>query len=162
MNRPAEAAVAGLLAVAALGLAVATPALTGGFNPEQGYFARPSFFPWLALGLVIVFGTWTAGQAWRGVERDLSDEIEAAHTSVRLALLGAALFGGYVLLAWAIGYAAATFATVLALALCVKLRVRSSLVLAATTTAILYTVFVWGFKVWFAPSWVSTVWAAWN
>jgi len=158
VRRTAEAAVACVLAIIASALALATPVLTGGFDAGQAYYARPAFFPWLALGMVVAFGAWTAGQAWRGIEREQSDEIEAAHTSVPVALGGAAIFGIYVVLAWAVGYAAATLMTLLAAARWVKLPPRTGLILAVTTTAILYGVFVLGFRVWFAPSAVSTLW----
>lgn len=160
-NRP-EALLAGTLAAGAAVLAIATPALTGGYNATQPYFTRPSFFPWMALGLVVAFGAWSAWQAWRGVQRDLSDEIEAEHTSVRLALGGAALFLGYVVLCVAVGYTAATFVALTLFGWWVGLERRFAIILAGATTAVLYLVFVVGFKVWFAPSWIALLWQSWN
>ncbi len=158
MRRTAEAAVACVLAIIASALVLATPLLTGGLDASQAYYARPAFFPWLALGMVVVFGAWTAGQAWRGIEREQSDEIEAEHTSVPVALGGAVLFGIYVGLAWAVGYAAATLITLIAAGRWVKLPPRTGLILAVTTTAILYAVFILGFRVWFAPSAAFSLW----
>lgn len=151
-----EAILAFTLACAALALAVATPALTGSLDKvQQPYYAKPSFFPWLGLALVVGFGLWSALQALRGIRRELSDEIEAEHTSAKLALGGAGLFGLYALLCATLGYAAATFAATLLLGAWVGLDPRFNLLLAGTVTAVLYLVFVVGFKVWFGPSWIG-------
>lgn len=136
-------------------LAWFTPALTGGDAGGQPYYTRSAFFPWVALGLVIVFGAWTAGQAIRGTPREESDEIEADNTSVRIAIGGMVLLAAYIVLSMAVGYALATFLALGSLGLWAGLPRRVSLLLALITTAVLYGIFVWGFKVWFAPGWVQ-------
>lgn len=158
MSNKLEALLTGVLAAGAVALAIATPALTGGGVATQPYFARPSFFPWIALGLVVAFGAWSAGQAWRGVQRELSDEIEAHHTSVKLALGGAGIFAAYLVLCMALGYAVGTLMALALLGAWVGLSRRFNLTLAAVTAAVLYAVFIVGFKVWFAPSWFSHLW----
>ena len=159
MSTRTETAFAAALAVGAGLLAVATPALTGGGGAGMPYYMRSAFFPWLALGLVVVFGGWTAFQAWRGTGRDLSDEIDAANTSAPKALGGAVLLGLYILLSMAAGYAVATFASVCLLGLLVGIRRRTLVLLALIVTAVLYTLFVFGFGVWFSPSWLQRWWA---
>jgi cation transport ATPase len=150
-----EAVFAAVLALLALALALATPRLTGSLDPAQPYYSRASFFPWLGLALVLSFGLWSAVRALRGIRRELSDEIEAEHTSAKLALGGAALFGLYALLCAALGYAASTFVAMLLLGAWAGLSRRLNLLLAAGVTAALVLIFVVGFRVWFAPSWLT-------
>jgi len=155
VSNKTECVFAAVLAGGAVMLAMATPALTGGQGDQLPYYARSSFFPFVALGLIAGFGGWTAWQAWRGTARDLSDEIEATDTSVSRALGGAALFGLYILLCIIAGYAAATFLSIVMLGKWAGLRTRFTLSLALVTTAVLYSIFVLGFKVWFQPSWLG-------
>lgn len=152
MSNRTETAFAAALAVTASALMIATPALTGGQAEGQPYYARSAFFPWVALALVVAFGGWTAWQAWRGTGRNLSDEIEAENTSVPKALGGAALLGLYIVLNLVAGYAVSTFVVLCILGRWVALPTRMTLLLAGVVTAVLYGIFVFGFKVWFAPS----------
>ncbi|MBL8382915.1 MAG: tripartite tricarboxylate transporter TctB family protein [Burkholderiales bacterium] len=142
-------------ALAGATLMLLAPRLIQGYNPDQPYYARSAFFPWLALSLVVLFGGWSTWQAVRGVRRELSDELDVAHTSVPRALAGAAVVGLYILLCAAVGYPAATCACVFLLARQTRLSRAASLLMALVLTATLYLVFVVGFKVWFAPSWLA-------
>lgn len=149
-----EAAFVFALTLLGLALALLTPQLIKGYSAEQPYYIKSAFFPWMALALVIVFGAWSLGQTLRRIERDLSDELDVEHTSVWRALGGAALLLVYVLLCTALGFAAATFISVFLFAKLAALTLRTSLMLAGAMTALLYSVFVIGFKVWFAPGWL--------
>lgn len=149
-----EAAFVLALTLMGLALALLTPQLVKGYSADQPYYIKSAFFPWLALALVIVFGGWSLGQTLRRIERDLSDELDVEHTSVWRALGGAALVLLYVLLCAALGFAAATFVSVFLFAKLAALPLRASLMLAGVMTALLYSVFVIGFKVWFAPGWL--------
>lgn len=142
------------LTLLGLSLAVLTPQLIKGYNADQPYYLKSAFFPWLALSLVVIFGGWSLGQTLRRTERDLSDELDVEHTSVWRALGGAALLLLYVLLCAALGFAAATFISVFLFAKLAALSLRTSLLLAGILSALLYSVFVIGFKVWFAPGWL--------
>ncbi len=145
-----------MLAITLVGLVLAmlTPGLIKGYSADQPYYIKSAFFPWIALSLVVVFGGWSLGQSLRRIERDLSDELDVEHTSVWRALGGAALLLVYVLLCAALGFAAATFISVFLFAKLAALSLRTSLILAGSMTALLYSVFVIGFKVWFAPGWL--------
>jgi hypothetical protein len=145
-----------VLAITLVGLVLAmlTPELIKGYSADQPYYIKSAFFPWIALSLVVIFGGWSLGQSLRRIERDLSDELDVEHTSVWRALGGAALLLVYVLLCAAVGFAAATFISVFLFAKLAALSLRTSLILAGSMTALLYSVFVIGFKVWFAPGWL--------
>ena len=65
--RQAESLVCGLLGFTALVVALATPRLIAGHNPNQAYYLQSAFFPWLALTLVAVFGLIGAIQSLIGV-----------------------------------------------------------------------------------------------
>ena len=145
-----------MLAITLVGLVLAmlTPELIKGYSADQPYYIKSAFFPWIALSLVVIFGGWSLGQSLRRIERDLSDELDVEHTSVWRALGGAALLLVYVLLCAAVGFAAATFISVFLFAKLAALSLRTSLILAGSMTALLYSVFVIGFKVWFAPGWL--------
>ena len=157
-SRSAQWREAGFILAFTLGgaaLALFTPRLIQGYNPDQPYYIKSAFFPWLALSLVVVFGGWSTWQAVRGISRALSDELDVAHTSIRRALGGAALLALYVVLCAAIGFPAATFVSVFLLARLTRLSMAMSASMALILTAFLYLVFVVGFKVWFAPSWLA-------
>lgn len=153
----AEAVLCLALSAVATVLALATPLLIDGSNPNEPYYAKSAFFPMVALSLMIAFGALAAVQALRGVEREQSDEVAAGRSGVSRALVGALLFALAVPLAMLIGYFGATLFTSFALGKLVRLRLKVNLLVAVTLAALLHVVFVTGFKVWFAPSVVGRI-----
>ena len=155
MQRRIESILCVALGIAGLVGALATPQLISGYNAAQPYYLKSAFFPWVALSMVAGFGTWAGWQAWRGIARTESDEVEAGSSGVALALAGAALFAGGVILSLAVGYAAATWIMLVILGSVARISLRARLVLATVLSLILYAIFVVGFKVWFPPSWLA-------
>jgi hypothetical protein len=147
--RQAESLVCGLLGLAGLVVALATPRLIAGHNPSQPYYLQSAFFPWIALTLVAVFGLIGAIQSLVGVQRTQSDEIEAGDSNVALGLWGMLIFGLSILVSLALGYAAAIWITAMAWGWLVRIRRATLLMLSCTLAVTLYGIFVYGFRVWF-------------
>lgn len=153
--RTAEALICAALGVAGIALALATPRLITGYNAAEPYYLKSALFPWIALGMIGVFGLWGALQAWHGIERVESDEIDAGDSSIGIALGGALIFALYAPLAMLVGYAAAVALASFALGRLVGLSTRLNLGIAAGLSVLLHVVFVAGFKVWFPASLLS-------
>jgi hypothetical protein len=152
--RQAESLVCGLLGFTALAVALATPRLIAGHNPNQAYYLQSAFFPWLALTLVAVFGLIGAIQSLTGVERTQTDEIEAGESSLVLGLWGMLIFGLSIFVSMALGYAASIWITAVALGVLVRIRHTTLLVLSCLLSVTLYGIFVYGFRVWFPTAWI--------
>jgi Tripartite tricarboxylate transporter TctB family len=148
-TRRTEVAFVLVLVLGALTLFLATPSLISGFDPAKPFFSSPGLFPRLSLAIIVLFGIGELARLVRAGKRALSDEIDVGASRVLIAAAGAALFGLYILLAIWIGYLAATVLFVAVTALIAGVRTRTALSIAAVVSGLLYTVFVYGFKVWF-------------
>lgn len=152
--RRAESLACALMGSAGLFMVIATPHLIAGHNPDQPYYLQSAFFPWLALTIVCVFGFVGAFQAFAGVERVQSDEIESGDSSVALGVLGMIIFGLSVLVSLTFGYAVCVWASAMSLGLLARLSLKMCVFISSTLTAVLYGIFVMGFKVWFPSAWI--------
>jgi hypothetical protein len=152
--RRAESLACALMGSAGLVMVIATPHLIAGHNPDQPYYLQSAFFPWLALTIVCVFGFVGAFQAFAGVERVQSDEIESGDSSVALGVLGMIIFGLSVLVSLTFGYAVCVWASAMALGLLARLSLKMCVFISSTLAAALYGIFVMGFKVWFPSAWI--------
>lgn len=151
-RQTAEAILCLGLSAVATALALATPLLIDGSNPNEPYYAKSAFFPIVALSLMAAFGALAAAQALRGAHREQSDEVESGRSSIAGALIGALFLALSVPLAILVGYFGATFLTSLAFGHLVRLRLKTNVAIAIILATLLHLVFVAGFKVWFAPS----------
>jgi hypothetical protein len=152
--RRAESLACALMGLAGLVMVIATPHLIAGHNPDQPYYLQSAFFPWLALTIICVFGFFGALQAFAGVERVQSDEIESGDSSVALGVLGMIIFGLSVLVSLIFGYAVCVWASSMSLGLLARLSLKMCVLISSILTASLYGIFVMGFKVWFPVAWI--------
>jgi len=93
-------------------------------------------------------------QAFAGVERVQSDEIESGDSSVFLGLLGMVIFGLSVFVSLTFGYAISVWISAFALGLLARLSFKLSILISSLLAVGLYGIFVIGFKVWFPTAWI--------
>jgi hypothetical protein len=152
--RRAESLACALMGLAGLFTVIATPHLIAGHNPDQPYYLQSAFFPWIALTIVCVFGFIGAFQAFVGVERVQSDEIESGDSSFVLGVLGIIIFGLSVFVSLTFGYAVCVWVSAMALGLLARLSLKLCILISSILTSSLYSIFVIGFKVWFPSAWI--------
>ena len=152
--RHAESLACAFMGLAGLVMIIATPHLIAGHNSDQPYYLQSAFFPWVALTIVCVFGFIGALQAFAGVERVQSDEIESGDSSVVLGVFGMVIFGLSVFVSLIFGYAISVWISALALGLIARLSFKLSILISSLLAVALYGIFVIGFKVWFPTAWI--------
>jgi hypothetical protein len=136
--------------VLCVGLYLATPQLITNYRAEAAFFESPGFFPRLALGVAIFAGIWHLGENWfRHVREAGAEEIEIGESRPVIAFVGMALFAGLILLVPYLGYAASSALFVVMASRIAGLGWGVAMGLSATTSAVLYAIFVIGLKVWF-------------
>lgn len=152
--RHAESLACAFMGLAGLAMVIATPHLIAGHNPDQPYYLQSAFFPWVALSIVSVFGFIGALQAYSGVERVQSDEIDSGESSVPLGLAGMVIFGLSVFVSLSFGYALSVWISSVAFGLLARMSFKVSFMISSFLTVALYGIFVVGFKVWFPTAWI--------
>jgi len=136
--------------VLCVGLYLATPELITNYRAEAPFFESPGFFPRLALGVAILAGLWHLGEGWVHHIREMgADEIEIGKSRPIIAFVGMALFAGLILVVPYLGYAASSALFIVMASRISGLSWSLGISLSATTTAVLYAIFVIGLKIWF-------------
>lgn len=165
VEQAASWAVTGGLVLGAVMLALLARTRITGLDASQAWFESPAAFPLAALALV---GVSAAVHGWqrllarrrRAIGSDAAgsaaddDEIDASATDPRRAIGCIAMLLLYPVAMAAVGFMAATFLFVLAVAALVKLPLRRAALVGGCMAGGLWLVFVWGFKLGLPEPWL--------
>lgn len=143
-----------LLAVAALALAAATPALVVPYRPELPWWESGAAFPRASLLVLAVGAAAEAVRRLRGGSAVPSEEIDSSGARLGTAAAVVMLFVGYALAVPWVGFGAATAVFLLVAGRVVGLAWRHAAALALPLAAVLWLVFVLGLKVSFGRGWL--------
>ncbi len=146
-QRRLAAGFVGFLAVAAAVLLPLTPRLIIGMK-DVPYFRSPALFPAIALAVVAIGAAVHCMRLLRGASLT-TDDIDEPTAHWRVVLLAFVAYAIYIVAVPFAGYAIGTAAFLLALGRLAGLGWRLPALIAVVLTAVLYLVFVVGFKVWF-------------
>lgn len=150
-QRRLAAGFAGLLALGAAVLLPLAPRLIVGMPADVPYYRSPVLFPSIMLALVAISAAVHCMRLLRGASL-ATDDIDEPAAHWRVVVLAFLAYALYVAVVPAIGYLAATAVFLFALGRLAGLGWKLPAVLAIALTALLYFVFVVGFKVWFPPA----------
>lgn len=146
-ERPAQLVTLAVLALAAGGVAMATPWLIVPFKAEVPWYESAATFPRAAL-LLVVFG---AGVEFfrrrRGALAPQGEELDSSTAQLGLGAAVLALFAGYALLTPWLGFGVSSAAFLLLAGRLVGLPWRTAALLALPTAVLLWIVFVRMLKV---------------
>jgi hypothetical protein len=146
-ERPAQLATLAVLALVALGVAIATPWLIVPFKAGVPWYESAATFPRAAL-LLAVFGAGVEfARRRRGALAPQGEELDSSSARMGLASAVLALFAGYALITPWLGFGVSSAVFLLLAGRLVGLRWRTTALLALPTAVLLWIVFVRMLKV---------------
>ncbi|WP_296056998.1 tripartite tricarboxylate transporter TctB family protein [uncultured Amphritea sp.] len=148
------ALLAALLAIIATVLIVAGPELVPVNEHYDAVYKSPLFFPYIALGLIIIGAIPLAIKACNGLRVVLDLDVETTSPRLRLVTVMLIVFSAYTLLIPWTGYFLASVAFVCVTMFIVGFRGLPLLLKAIGFSTLLYALFVLGLDVWFPDSWL--------
>lgn len=148
LRRCVAIAFGGLLALAALGLLIAAPALVGSARQQTPFYQSPLTFPLIALAVIVGGALVHVTQLLRGAAL-AGDDIDEPAANWRLVLLAMAAYAVYLVLVPLAGYVPSTAAFIVGIGLLARMGWKLPCVAAVGVTAVLYVVFVVMLQVWF-------------